>query len=148
MLRSITLVFLAFSLASPAFAATKQEVAAAGCNTLKQVRDQIRKYAPTEDRIKFRLIGDKQCWYSEQVLAKRASPTRFAAEPVKPQIAGKVPASVIKRIIKQQEPTEPMSYEEINPADMSDNLDAVFEIMCGGPCPQLKNERPKTDGNN
>jgi hypothetical protein len=145
MFRYVTLAIMALVIATPAFAATKQEVAAAGCKTLSQAR----KLSPGAERLKYRLIDDRQCWYSEAMLAKRATPLKLATDPKSDpdnKVAGKVPPSVIKRIMKKQTPQEPLSYQDLNPDNIVDDLDAVFEVMCGGPCPQLKSDKLKSNG--
>lgn len=146
MFRHVTLAIMTLFIASPAFAATKAEVAALGCKSLAQTR----KMDPSAERLKYRMIDDKKCWYSEALLAKRAAPQKLAKEPVTVpdnKVAGKVPPVVIKRIMKKQGEKPPLSYQDLNPDNVMEDLDAIFDVMCGGPCPQLKSDKLRPNGN-
>jgi len=113
MLKLITAAVVALFLAAPAYAASKADVAAAGCTS----HDQARK-AHRSDHLKYRLIDGKKCWYSNMAMAKKAS-TRIVAKP----------APAPKKVF-----TEPLHLET------EEELSAFFEFFCGGPCPQLKGE--------
>lgn len=118
MLRHITLAVVALLLAAPAHAATKSAVAAAGCNTLEQARK-----AHQSDHLRYRLIGGSKCWYSDSAMAKKAS-TKVAAKPV----------AIVKKV-------EVRAPEELLLEDAIDReFRATFELLCGGPCPQLRGE--------
>ena len=120
MLKLITAAVVALILAAPAHAATKADVAAAGCVTNF---DSVRK-AHRADHLRYRLIGGQKCWYSDVALAAKKGASKVATS---------VPRRVIKSIIiKAVEPS-------IDPP--AEDLDAIFLNLCGGPCPQLKGER-------
>lgn len=118
MLRHITLAVIALLIAAPAHAATKAEVAAAGCIT----KEQARKASPT-DHLYYRRIGGKECWYSNTALTKKAA-TKAAVKP----------ATI----------TAPIDLESLGALQIKRAIDnelmSTFELLCGGPCPQLKDE--------
>lgn len=105
---------------SPAFAASKADVAAAGCVT---DFDTVRK-AHRVDHLRYRLISGQKCWYSDVALAAKKAASKVATS---------IPRRVIKSIIIKavQPPIDP-------PVE---DLDSIFLNLCGGPCPQLKGER-------
>jgi hypothetical protein len=107
MLRHITLAVVALLLAAPAHAATKSDVAAAGCHTF----EQTRKANPGE-HLHYRLINGEKCWYSNIALAKAKT------------------QHVVKKAIQVLPQAE----------QPEDDLASLFELLCGGPCPQLQGE--------
>lgn len=156
MLKYAVLAIATF-LGTQAQAATREEVAAVGCFTLAQAR----QFTPTADRFKYRRIGGRECWYSDELLVAKAPPPVHKARAARIKVAGPMPA--MKRIIKDAEvdlPLDepvaviPVETKELPPPtapvvpldkiDEDNNLQAdkdFFEFLCGGPCPQLKNEK-------
>ena len=129
-LRYIALAIIALAFTQPATAATKSQVEAAGCMSLEQARAKH----PTA-HLKYRLIQGDKCWYDNVTIAKakNVQKVRVTGEGVVPSTHAATPGEsrATPSVIVRGQP-DTRTYD-------NDDLDEIFIVLCGGPCPQLAN---------
>jgi hypothetical protein len=120
----LAILMLAFT--QPATAASKSEVGSAGCISL----DKARAKHPTA-HLRYRLIQSEKCWYDPVSLAKAGHKTRVAGE-------GAVPSTLAAGSLGAT-PSESVRGQPATRTYDNDDLNEIFTVLCGGPCPQLAN---------
>jgi hypothetical protein len=108
----------------------------AACNGCKQIRgwvgwlDKARAKHPTA-HLRYRLIQSEKCWYDPVSLAKAGHKTRVAGE-------GAVPSTLAAGSLGAT-PSESVRGQPATRTYDNDDLNEIFTVLCGGPCPQLAN---------